>query len=272
MFFSVSTGFQPGEVADYERKRYRGLDQRLVNAREMRILRKFLAACSPAAEAGAGPDGDDAPETPVAEGAPSLGDGGTDGTGSRGAGGPGAHRRPARPAAAGDGPAHALDAPCGYGRFAGLLGEAGFTVFATDLSTAMVRRARAHGAGAAPPAGTVSNLTRGLPFRAGSFSLVFSMRFFHHLHESSSRRAALAEFARVSREWLILSYYQANPLHLAQRAVRRRILRKKTRIKMISGREFRQEAVSAGFEVVRVVPLFRGIHAQHIALLRKREP
>jgi hypothetical protein len=38
---------------------------------------------------------------------------------------------------------------------------------------------------------------------------------------------------------------------------------------MIGGREFAEEAAGAGFEVVRVFPLFRGIHAHHIALLRK---
>ena len=224
MFFLVSVGFQANEVADYERKRYRGLDQRLVNARERRILRKLLSLCSPA----------DAP-----------------------------------PGSGAVAPVRALDAPCGYGRFAGLLGAAGYEVFDADLSVAMVRRASARGAGPVHPAGVVANLTRGLPFRTGTFSLVFSMRFFHHLHESPARRAALAEFARATREWLIVSYYQANPLHLAQRAVRRKILRKTTRIKMISGREFRREAAASGFDVVRVVPLFRGLHAQHIALLRK---
>ena len=223
MLFSVSVGFRPDEVAAYERKRYRGLDQRLVNARETRILRKLLSLS-----------------------------------------------RPGNPAAGGS--ARALDAPCGYGRFAGLLAGAGFEVFGADLSAAMVGRARARAAAAAPPAGVVANLTRGLPFRRGAFALVFSMRFFHHLHDSPSRRAALAEFARVSGEWLIVSYYQANPLHLAQRALRRKLLRKKTRIKMISGREFREEASASGFEVVRLVPLFRGLHAQHIALLRKPRP
>ena len=225
MFFLVDVGFQANEVADYERKRYRGLDQRLVNARERRILKKLLSLCSPAAAA-----------------PPGLGEGEA---------------------------ARALDAPCGYGRFAGLLGAAGFEVFDADLSVAMVRRASARGAGPVHPVGVVANLTRGLPFRTGTFSLVFSMRFFHHLHESPARRAALAEFDRATREWLIVSYYQANPLHLAQRAVRRKILRKTTRIKMISGREFRGEAAASGFDVVRVVPLFRGLHAQHIALLRK---
>jgi hypothetical protein len=58
-------------------------------------------------------------------------------------------------------------------------------------------------------------------------------------------------------------------LHQAQRALRRRVKRSKTRIKMITGREFRAEAEGAGFRVVRVFPLFRGIHSHHVALLKK---
>jgi SAM-dependent methyltransferase len=220
-------GFQEQEVADYERRRYRGLDQRLVHGRELRVLRRLLAMCSPATIwSGAVPSGE-------AE------------------------------------PGRALDAPCGYGRFSRLLAGEGYSLFATDLSLAMVRRASAPRPDDTVPIGIVSNLTRGLPFRPASFSLVFSLRFFHHLHDSPARRLALSEFARVSREWLIVSYYQSNALHLVQRALRRKLMRKRTRIKMIRGREFREEAESAGFEVVRVVPLFRGLHAQHIALLRK---
>jgi SAM-dependent methyltransferase len=216
-----SVGFQEQEVADYERRRYRGLDQRLVHGRETRILRRLLRTIADAR-------GDDAP----------------------------------RPA---------LDAPCGYGRFSGLLAEEGYSLFATDLSLAMVRRASAPCPFYTVPIGIVSNLTQGLPFQPDAFGVVFSMRFFHHLHEPTLRRQALSEFARVSREWLIISYYQSNAVHLVQRALRRKVMRKKTRIKMIRGREFREEASSAGFEVVRVVPLFRGLHAQHIALLRKAE-
>ncbi|MEW5900385.1 MAG: hypothetical protein AB1715_02860, partial [Acidobacteriota bacterium] len=82
----------------------------------------------------------------------------------------------------------------------------------------------------------------------------------------------LAEFGRVSSGWLILSYYQANPLHKAQRVLRRRVKRRKTQIKMISESEFQAEVEAAGFRAVRVFPLFRGIHAQHIALLKKANP
>jgi SAM-dependent methyltransferase len=211
--------FQEHEVADYERRRYQGIDQRIVHRREARILGKMLRTA-----------GADAPADPMTL---------------------------------------ALDAPCGYGRFSGLLLGAGFRPVSCDLSLAMVRRARAKDNIHPNPIGVVGNVTRGLPFRSGAFPLVFSLRFFHHLHNPEERRAALGEFARAGSGWLILSFYRANFLHQAQRALRRRVKRTRTRIKMISRREFEDEAARAGFRVVRIIPLFRGIHAHHIALLKK---
>jgi len=219
MFFFASLPFQEHEVADYERRRYRGLDQRLVHGREIKILKQALGLIK-------------AVEPDKASGL-------------------------------------ALDAPCGYGRFSGLLIEAGYRPVSCDLSLAMVQRARAKDSVSTFPMGIVGNVTRGLPVRTGAFPLIFSLRFFHHLHQSEERQSALGEFSRASTAWLILSFYKANPLHRAQRALRRRVKKSRTRIKMITAREFREEVAAAGFQVVRVFPLFRGIHAQHIALLKK---
>jgi SAM-dependent methyltransferase len=219
MSLRAKVPFQEYEVADYERRRYRGIDQRIVHRREVRVLKRALRFV--------------------------------------GAEFPAEFR------------ALALDAPCGYGRFSRLLLEAGYRPVSCDLSLAMVRRARAKDPISPIPMGIVGNITLGLPFRDGAFPLVFSLRFFHHLHRPEERRAALGEFARAGSGWLILSFYRANVLHQAQRALRRRFKRSKTRIKMITGREFEAETTGAGFRVVRVFPLFRGVHAHHIALLKK---
>ncbi len=224
MSSSAKTTFRDDEVADYERRRYRGLDQRLVHSREKAILSRMLesiVASAPAPRAG----------LPLA-----------------------------------------LDAPCGYGRFTGLLADAGFLPVSSDLSPAMVRRARSKDVNSINPIGIVSNLTAGLPFRSGVFRLVFSLRFFHHLHRTEDRRRALGEFARVSGGWILLSFYQANVLHLFQRRLRRLVKRSRTRIKMIGRAEFESDLRAAGLEIVRIVPLFRGLHAQHIALLKRSEP
>ena len=219
MYSQVKVPFKEREVADYERRRYRGLDQRLVHWREVRILRKALRLI-----------GDEAPA--------------------------GFHGL-------------ALDAPCGYGRFTALLSEAGYRPVSCDLSKAMVRRARSKDPLSHIPIGIVCDIIKGLPFRDGSFPLIFSLRFFHHLHDPEERRAALGEFARAGSGWAVISFYRSNLLHRVQRAIRRGVLRKTTRIKMITGQEFKAAATEAGFRVLRVFPLFRGIHGQHIALLKK---
>jgi SAM-dependent methyltransferase len=208
--------FSKNEVTDYEKKRYRGLDQRLVHSREQKILKKIF-------------DG--------------IGE--TSGL--------------------------ALDLPCGYGRFSDFLLERGFGLINCDISHAMVERAneRAVKLIRGEAGGAVADATLGLPFKEAIFSLVFSMRFFHHIHNSQDRRKILDEYCRVTSGWAVLSYYQSNALHKVQRKFRRKIKKTPTRIKMITRQEFQSEAEESGFEVVSIFPLFRGIHSQHIALLKK---
>ena len=219
---SAAASFKKHEVEDYERKRYRGIDQRFVHGREMRILRKILRSVKVNSQRG---------ETDSQR---------------------------------------ALDIPCGYGRFSSLLHVNGFSLVSSDLSFHMVKRAVDRDDNPESIPGVVADAKQGLPFKPDRFFLLFSMRFFHHLHEKEDREAVLKEFGRVTSGWMVLSYYQRNWLHLLQRKVRKRVLKKKTKIKMISRREFQEEIKGAGFEVAKVFPLFRGIHAHHIALLRKQ--
>lgn len=213
---SAQIPFQKHEVEDYERKRYRGLDQRLVHRRETRILRKIMRKIKEEKRTGL---------------------------------------------------QRALDLPCGYGRFSKLLQDEGFALISSDLSFHMVKRAvDRHGNPERIP-GVAANAKIGLPFKPDTFFLLFSMRFFHHLHEREEREAVLREFARVTSGWVVLSYYQRNLLHVLQRKLRRQIMKKKTRIKMVSRNEFREEIASAGLKIFRIFPLFRGLHAHHIALL-----
>ena len=209
-----SASFLRHEVEDYEKKRYRSLDQRLVDRREKRILRRILERIF---------------EDSV----------------------------------------RVLDIPSGYGRFSDLLLEKGAALVSSDLSFHMVRRAQERNLLGRPHSAVVSDAKKGLPFKEEAFSILVSMRFFHHLQQGDEREFILKEFSTVSSKWVILSYYKENLLHSLQRKLRRRIKRTKRRISMISGREFRQEVNRAGLSVVKVFPLFRIFHAQHIVLLRK---
>jgi SAM-dependent methyltransferase len=208
--------FQPNEVREYEKKRYRSWDQRWVDRRERSIIRGLL-----------------------------------DRTGE--ASGP------------------VLDVPCGYGRFSSLLREAATALVSSDISHAMVVRARDNRRhnGEERPLGVTGDILQGLPFQHGAFQGIFSLRLFHHIHEHGDRSRILEEYARVASAWVICSYYQMNRLHQRQRRIRRRIKKSSTRIRMISRTEFDQICRNAGFNVKASVPLLRGIHAQHIALLLK---
>jgi SAM-dependent methyltransferase len=214
---SQARKFTKDGVRDYERRRYRGLDQRLVHAREMKLIRRMIDRLLPD-EAG-------------------------------------------RPV---------LDLPCGYGRFTPFLRGRGFSVVGADLSVEMAGRSaeNAAAAGPSPPYRSVAADAGRLPFRSGAFGLVFSIRFFHHVHSPEGRMAILREFRRVSSGYVVVSFYRANGLHVLQRRLRRIFGKSRTNIKMLEAGIFEKAAAEAGFEVEKVVPLFRGLHAYHLALLK----
>jgi SAM-dependent methyltransferase len=210
--------FTADGVEEYERRRYGGIDQRIVHAREVRLIGKMF----------------DVTEKEEARG----------------------------------GVRRVLDMPCGYGRFTDILRGRGFEVTNADLSLEMVRRA----AETKSVSGVVADAKQGLPFTDGTFDAVFSIRFLHHVHDPQERSAVLGEFARASSRWIIVSFYRAGGVHGLQRKLRRLFKKSGTRIKMIEPGRFEAEAAAAGCRIVRIAPLLRGIHAYHLALLRRESP
>ena len=101
--------------------------------------------------------------------------------------------------------ASGLDVPCGTGRMApalrGALGREG-RWFGADISAEML--AEVPGGGPLARASAFA-----LPFPDGAFDVVLSCRFLHHHADPSARRAALAELARVSRGWVVASWWDA---------------------------------------------------------------
>ena len=88
--------------------------------------------------------------------------------------------------------------------------------------------------------------------------------------DPAARAVVLSEFRRVAFGWTVVSFYRLSGLHAAQRRLRRRFGKSRTNIKMIEPGQFEKEAEAAGFEIASVRPLFRGLHAYHLALLKKR--
>lgn len=102
------------------------------------------------------------------------------------------------------------DVPCGIGRWAPVLGERAQRIFGLDISWAMLERARAEQAGRLPLALARAEVER-LPLADGSVDMVFCFALMKHL-PPEAQRAALAEFVRVARRGVVVSFALFNPL------------------------------------------------------------
>lgn len=96
-----------------------------------------------------------------------------------------------------------LDAACGTGRLSGAFGQAAQPRYlGLDVALPMLAE---HPCGGRVVQGSVFEL----PFVDGAFEFVLACRLLHHLRDDATRRAALAELARVSSRWLAVSFWDA---------------------------------------------------------------
>ena len=155
-----------------------------------------------------------------------------------------------------------LDVPCGTGRFGRALAEAAGNprVIAADASLAML---------AEHPDGTqrVAGSAAALPFIADCADAVLCARLLHHFETSMQRSAVLTELARVSRRWVVTSYYDMRSWQAFRNRVRGRF-----RGRWPVPREvFEADVRRAGLVVRDRVPLLRGISEQVWVLLERED-
>jgi SAM-dependent methyltransferase len=106
--------------------------------------------------------------------------------------------------------ARVLDVPCGQGRHAHLLAEAGFDVDGLDYSPDLLKRAKARGT--SPRLRYTRGDMRALPARwTGRFSAVVNLfTSFGFFAEPADDRRVLAEFARVLEPGGVLLWHGGN--------------------------------------------------------------
>ena len=194
---------------DYQRQRYRSLDQAWVNWREQRILAQLLMQCQL-----------------------------TNST--------------------------VLDVPCGYSRFAPLYTRLGITAIGADASYDMAHLAAAshtrHGQG-----GWLCTDVMALPFTDSVFDGVLCIRLLHHRYSDAERQRILCELARVSRRFVIISFYRSTLLHTVARHWRG----SRGRLAMMTLPHVRELAQASGLQIQRVHSLLRFCHAQTFVVLTK---
>jgi SAM-dependent methyltransferase len=166
-----------------------------------------------------------------------------------------------------------LDVPCGYGRFGEALSKISRYRLQFDRSAAMAARAAQGAEERDDNVSTVICDIRSLPLADSSVDLVLCMRLLHHVPSVDDRAALLAELERVSRESVVVSYYGSNPLHRVQRWLVERlglVRRSPHPIFFYGDRLFRRETEKAGLVAQALSSPLPVLHAQRLALLRKR--
>lgn len=167
-----------------------------------------------------------------------------------------------------------LDAPVGAGRLLGVLcRHARGQVVGLDVSAEMLSRARAEAdRRAAGPGAPQVDLLQGdllaLPFAEGSFDVVVCIRFLHHLRSGRLRVEALRELARVSRRYLVVTFFD----YLGTCGLRqgwKRLRGKKVKPSAVPLGRFQVEAARAGLRMVDSVATLPGLKNEYLLVLEK---
>jgi ubiquinone/menaquinone biosynthesis C-methylase UbiE len=141
-----------------------------------------------------------------------------------------------------------LDVPCGAGRFAKTLTQGGRLVIQADVSREMVALAcRHHQRGVQADAAN-------LPFNDDAVDCVFSNRLLHHILPRDERAVFLREFRRVTRRWVVVTFFDYRLFAPVRKALKK-IKRAKIRYdEQPTFAEFEAEIRACGFRVAKVVP------------------
>ena len=156
-----------------------------------------------------------------------------------------------------------LNVPCGFGRFTNLFNSLNLKISFFDLHPKMVVRClekfnnKKHS--------FITGSIRALPFKNNSFDAVINIRFFHHYFENEDRLLMLRELQRVSKKYVILTYYRDSIIH----KFIKKLNDKGHRIVMFKKKEFYQELLSAGLKPVTEKAPLPFLHAQRFLFLEK---
>ena len=147
-----------------------------------------------------------------------------------------------------------LDVPCGAGRFAATLGKGDRLLIESDVAHEMVDIARQHGRQLGVRARWIQSDAGRLPVRDGAVDCIFCNRLLHHILPVDERAMFLKEFRRVTRRWLVLTFFDYQVFGPVRKALKTLKGRKPLYAAQPTFKQFEAELTAAGFCVRNVVP------------------
>jgi ubiquinone/menaquinone biosynthesis C-methylase UbiE len=164
-----------------------------------------------------------------------------------------------------------LDLPCGAGRFQPALDASGRRIIEMDVSEHFVAIARDRAGRTGDRCGFIVGDAAQVPLPDGCVDAILCNRLLHHFTASADRARFLREFHRITRKYLVLSFFD----YLAFGSLRRVLKALKGRKVNYAGQptlaQFCNECRAAGFELQRVVPTGPIWVAQKYLVLARRD-
>lgn len=162
-----------------------------------------------------------------------------------------------------------LDLPCGGGRLSPQIARFTDLLIESDIALGQVQYGRQHGRvpGARQFWMTASGFH--IPLKSGSVDGVVCVRLSHHLPTAAERERLLRELLRVSRRFVIMTFFDHNSLKNLGRRLRRPIDRKPPKMTMTVAR-VRELAAEGGADLAACPALSHVGSGHRYALMVKR--
>lgn len=146
-----------------------------------------------------------------------------------------------------------LDVPSGAGRFLHTLSAGTRQVIEMDVALEILAHARERAERDKVTAIVAQGDASKLPLGDGAVDCVFSNRLLHHILVQKERAAILREFHRVSRRWVVVSFFDYRGLGGLRRLFKRLKGRKPSYDQQPTREEFKLEVAASGFTVKEIV-------------------
>jgi ubiquinone/menaquinone biosynthesis C-methylase UbiE len=146
--------------------------------------------------------------------------------------------------------AHVLDLPCGTGRMIDNITKLGLQYTGGDISPHMIEIARKEAAGNPNVVRFLEADLEKLPFEDNAFDCIIIWRILHHQADPQIRQRMLAEAARVTRRWVLVSFHHLLSATAFRKFIQRTCFGRQQNGRPITHWRLRREAVRSGLRLV----------------------
>ncbi|HWN94404.1 MAG TPA: class I SAM-dependent methyltransferase [Methylomirabilota bacterium] len=161
-----------------------------------------------------------------------------------------------------------VDVPSGAGRFAKVLAR-GRQLIEADVAFEILEFARQRAGKAKLNVAFLQSDASKLPLADGAVDCVFCNRLLHHIHSAKEREAFLREFHRVTRKYLVISFFDYHAFGEIRKLLKALKGRKPKYDQQPTFAQFTEEVARCGFNVREVVATGAPWVAQKFFVLEK---